>query len=62
MKVLYPRCGGVDLHQATVVAAVRIAEGGPPQTEVHPSGTAPPRPRDGGSGGALNYLLAEENR
>ena len=26
MEVLYPRCAGLDVHQASVVACVRIAE------------------------------------
>src|SRR3954468_2266106 len=28
MEVLYPRCAGLDVHKATVVAAVRLAAGG----------------------------------
>ena len=27
MEVLYPRCAGLDVHAATVVACVRIAVG-----------------------------------
>jgi transposase len=29
MEVLYPRCAGLDVHAATVVACVRIAAGRP---------------------------------
>jgi hypothetical protein len=28
MEVMYPRCAGLDVHKETVVACVRIAEGG----------------------------------
>jgi transposase len=28
MEVLYPRCAGLDVHKATVVACVRVARGG----------------------------------
>lgn len=28
MEVLYPRCAGLDVHAASVVACVRIATGG----------------------------------
>jgi hypothetical protein len=28
MEVIYPRCAGLDVHKETVVACVRIAEGG----------------------------------
>ena len=28
MEVLYPRCAGLDVHKATVVAAVRLAAEG----------------------------------
>jgi transposase len=34
MEVLYPRCAGLDVHQATVVACVRIAEGARASHEV----------------------------
>jgi transposase len=33
MEVLYPRCAGLDVHKDTVVACVRIAEGGPARKE-----------------------------
>src|SRR4051794_41444118 len=34
MEVLYPRCAGLDVHKATVVAAVRLAAGGGVAREV----------------------------
>lgn len=34
MEVLYPRCAGLDVHQKTVVACVRIVAGGRAKTEV----------------------------
>jgi transposase len=34
MEVLYPRCAGLDVHQANVVACVRIAEGARASHEV----------------------------
>ena len=34
MEVLYPRCAGLDVHKATVVAAVRLAAGGKVVREV----------------------------
>jgi transposase len=34
MDVIYPRCAGLDVHKQTVVACVRIADGGPPTQEV----------------------------
>src|SRR4051812_20695022 len=34
MEVLYPRCAGLDVHKATVVAAVRLAAGGKVAREV----------------------------
>ena len=34
MQVIYPRCAGLDVHQQTVVACVRIASDGPPAQEV----------------------------
>ena len=40
MEVLYPRCAGLDVHKNTVVACVRIAEGGRPQKEIRTFGTA----------------------
>jgi transposase len=30
MEVIYPRCAGLDVHKQTVVACMRIAEGGAP--------------------------------
>jgi transposase len=39
MEVLYPRCAGLDVHKKTVVACVRIMEGGPPQSEIRTFGT-----------------------
>ena len=34
MEVLYPRCAGLDVHEATVVAAVRLVAGGGVAREV----------------------------
>src|ERR1051325_9596704 len=34
MEVLYPRCAGLDVHQKTVVASVRIVEGAKAAHEV----------------------------
>jgi transposase len=34
MEVIYTRCAGLDVHKETVVACVRIAEGGAPRQEV----------------------------
>lgn len=34
MEVLYPRCAGLDVHQANVVACVRLAEGATASHEV----------------------------
>ena len=42
MEVLYPRCAGLDVHKDTVVAAVRIAAGGAPATEVRTFDTTTP--------------------
>lgn len=39
MEVLYPRCGGLDVHKDTVVACVRIAEGQKVEREVRRFGT-----------------------
>jgi transposase len=39
MEVLYPRCAGLDVHKKTVVACVRVTEGGPPQSEIRTFGT-----------------------
>jgi transposase len=40
MEVLYPRCAGLDVHQQTVVACVRIASGATVQQDVRTFGTA----------------------
>lgn len=34
MEVLYPRCVGLDVHKDTIVACIRIAEGGKVEQEV----------------------------
>lgn len=34
MEVLYPRCAGLDVHKATVMAGVRIAAGGRIQSDI----------------------------
>lgn len=34
MEVIYARCAGLDVHKQTVVACVRLAEGGTPRQEV----------------------------
>lgn len=39
MEVVYPRCGGLDVHQKTVVVCARVAEGARVQREVHTFGT-----------------------
>jgi transposase len=40
MEVLYPRCAGLDVHKATVVAGVRLAApGGEAAREVRTFGT-----------------------
>src|SRR3954463_208557 len=39
MEVLYPRCAGLDVHKATVVAAVRLVAGGKVAREVRTFGT-----------------------
>src|SRR3954447_15626813 len=39
MEVLYPRCAGLDVHEATVVAAVRLVAGGKVAREVRTFGT-----------------------
>ena len=41
MEVLYPHCAGLDVHKDTVVAALRLASGGQPKTEIALS--TPPR-------------------
>lgn len=40
MEVIYPRCAGLDVHKALVVACVRIAEGQKVQREVAEFGTS----------------------
>ena len=42
MEVLYPRCAGLDVHKDTVVAAVRLADGGKPVSAVRQFGTTTP--------------------
>ncbi len=39
MEVLYSRCAGLDVHKDTVVACVRITEGGQPRKEIRTFGT-----------------------
>ncbi len=39
MEVLYPRCAGVDVHQQTVVACLRIAEDAAVRTDIRTFGT-----------------------
>jgi transposase len=39
MEVIYSRCAGLDVHKESVVACVRIAEGGKVQREVRTFGT-----------------------
>src|SRR5215211_1481124 len=39
MEVLYPRCAGLDVHKATVVAGVRLVAGGKVVREVRTFGT-----------------------
>jgi transposase len=39
MEVLYPRCAGLDVHQQTVVACVRLADGATVETHVRTFGT-----------------------
>lgn len=39
MEVLYPRCAGLDVHQQTVVACVRVAADSTVQAEVRTFGT-----------------------
>jgi transposase len=41
MEVIYTRCAGLDVHKETVVACVRIAEGGTPRQEVQTFPTTP---------------------
>ena len=33
MNEVYPRCAGLDVHKATIMACARIAAGGPVQSE-----------------------------
>lgn len=42
MEVLHARCAGLDVHKDTVVAGVRLADGGPVETEVRTFGTTTP--------------------
>jgi transposase len=42
MEVLYPRCAGLDVHKATVMAGVRIAEGGQIQSDIRQFATTTP--------------------
>ena len=42
MDVLYPRCAGLDVHKDSVVAGVRLAEGGSVKTEVRRFDTTTP--------------------
>lgn len=42
MEVLHPRCAGLDVHQDSVVAAVRLAEAGMVHTEVRCFDTTTP--------------------
>ena len=39
MEVLYPRCAGLDVHQQTVVACVRLADGAKVETQVRTFGS-----------------------
>jgi len=39
MEVLYPRCAGLDVHQQTVVACVRLADGAKVETHVRTFGS-----------------------
>ena len=40
MEVLYPRCAGLDVHKATVVACVRMAEGRQVTSEIRQFATS----------------------
>ena len=42
MNVLYPRCAGLDVHKATIMACARIAAGGPVQSETREFPTTTP--------------------
>jgi transposase len=42
MEVLYPRCAGLDVHKATVMACVRIAEGGQIRLDIRQFATTTP--------------------
>ena len=39
MEVLYPRCCGIDVHKASLVACVRVQEGRRKETAVQSFGT-----------------------
>jgi transposase len=43
MEVLYPRCAALDVHKDAVVAAVRLAGGGPVRVEVRSFDTTTPK-------------------
>ena len=73
MEVLSPRCAGLDVHKATVMAGVRIAEGGQIQSDIRQFATTTPgllaavgladgvrgdACRDGGDGRVLEAGLA----
>jgi transposase len=42
MEVLYPRCAGLDVHKATVMAGVRVAEGGQIRSDIRQFATTTP--------------------
>jgi len=42
MEVLHPHCAGLDVHQKTVVACVRKAQGGHVETETRTFPTSTP--------------------
>jgi hypothetical protein len=42
MEVLSPRCAGLDVHKATVMAGVRIAEGGQGRSDIRQFATTTP--------------------
>lgn len=43
MEVIHPRCAGLDVHKATVVACVRLAHGSAVEREVRTFGTTTPQ-------------------
>jgi transposase len=43
MDVLYQRCAGLDVHKDSIVAGIRLANGGPAHTEVRSFGTTTPQ-------------------